>query len=192
MRKLFLASLLGLSATLAVGQGVITYDYVVKTEQRKVITEFERDAFVLGGRVEDFLSDPAPLDSARTTLTNLITKYADSKDTEVIVTDASGISVLTSDPVELAVGDDFTNRPRSRRLSWGTCRQENVGLTRFNRTWCTSPFPSSVGRTSTVRSGSASPTVESMRRSPHKLNFCGGWAGPPFCCPSCCHGSSRE
>ena len=111
MRKLFLASLLGLSATLAVGQGVITYDYVVKTEQRKVITEFERDAFVLGGRVEDFLSDPAPLDSARTTLTNLITKYADSKDTEVIVTDASGISVLTSDPVELAVGDDFTNRP---------------------------------------------------------------------------------
>ena len=111
MRKLFLASLLGLSATLAVGQGYITYDYVVKTEQRKVITEFERDAFVLGGRVEEFLSDPAPLDSARTTLTNLITKYADSKDTEVIVTDAQGISVLTSNPAELAVGDDFTNRP---------------------------------------------------------------------------------
>ena len=111
MRKLFLASLLGLSATLAVGQGLITYDYVVKTEQRKVITEFERDAFVLGGRVEEFLSDPAPLDSARTTLTNLITTYADSKDTEVIVTDSSGISVLTSDPVELPVGDDFTNRP---------------------------------------------------------------------------------
>ncbi len=111
MRKLFLASLLGLSATLAVGQGYITYDYVVKTEQRKVITEFERDAFVLGGRVEEFLSDPAPLDSARTTLTNLITKYADSKGTEVIVTDAQGISVLTSNPAELAVGDDFTNRP---------------------------------------------------------------------------------
>jgi hypothetical protein len=79
MRKLFLASLLGLSATIALGQGFVTYDYVVKTEQRKVITEFERDAFVLGGRVEDFLSDAAPLDSARTALTTLITKYADSK-----------------------------------------------------------------------------------------------------------------
>lgn len=111
MRKLFVASLLGLSATLVVGQGVITYDYVVKTEQRKVITEFERDAFILGGRVEDFLSDPAPLESSRTTLTNLITKYAETKDTEVIVTDASGVAVLTSDAVELAVGDDFTNRP---------------------------------------------------------------------------------
>lgn len=111
MRKLFLASLLGLSGAVALGQGFITYDYVVKTEQRKVITEFERDAFVLGGRVEDFLSDPAPLDSARTTLTNLITKYADSKETEVIVTDAAGIAVLTSNATDLAVGDDFTNRP---------------------------------------------------------------------------------
>lgn len=111
MRKLFLASLLGLSATIALGQGFVTYDYVVKTEQRKVITEFERDAFVLGGRVEEFLADPAPLDSARTALTTLITKYADSKETEVIITDALGIAVLTSNAAELAVGDDFTNRP---------------------------------------------------------------------------------
>lgn len=111
MRKLFLASLLGLSGTLAVGQGFITYDYVVSTEQRKVITEFERDAFILGGRVEDFLSDPEPLESARTSLTALITKYADSKDTEVVVTNSSGIAVLTSNATDLAIGDDFTNRP---------------------------------------------------------------------------------
>lgn len=111
MRKLFVASLLGLSATVAVGQGFITYDYVVKTEQRKVITEFERDAFVIGGRVEDLLSDPAPLQSSLTTLTKLITDYAESNDTEVIVTDADGIAVLTSNDVDLAVGDDFTNRP---------------------------------------------------------------------------------
>ena len=106
-----MASLLGLSASVAIGQGLITYDYVVKTEQRKVITEFERDAFVLGGRAEDLLSDPAPLDATRTTLTNLITKYAESRDTEVIVTDSKGIAVLTSNPTELEVGEDFTNRP---------------------------------------------------------------------------------
>lgn len=111
MRRLFLASILGLSAALTVGQGWITYDYVAKTEQRKVITEFERDAFVLSGRVEEFLTDPKPLDSTRTTLTNLITKYADSKNTEVVVTDSAGIVVLTSNPAELAIGDDFTNRP---------------------------------------------------------------------------------
>lgn len=111
MRKLFLASILGLSAALTLGQGLITYNYVAQTEQRKVITEFERDAFVLGGRVEDYLADEAPLDSATTTLTNLITKYADSKDTEVIVTNSAGIVVLTSNPAELATGDDFTNRP---------------------------------------------------------------------------------
>lgn len=111
MRKLFLASILGLSATLTIGQGWITYDYVTTTEQRKVITEFERDAFVIAGRVEEFLTDPQPLTSTRTTLTNLITKYADSKNAEVVVTDSAGIVVLTSNPAELAIGDDFTNRP---------------------------------------------------------------------------------
>lgn len=111
MRKLFAASLVGLGVTIALGQGYITYDYVVNTEQRKVITEFERDAFVLGGRVEDMLSDPAPLDSTKTTLTNLISEYATSKNTEVIVTDAKGLAVLTSSPAELEIGEDFTNRP---------------------------------------------------------------------------------
>ena len=111
MRKIFLASILGLSTALTLGQGIITFDYVVKTEQRKVITEFERDAFVLGGRAEDFLATSAKPESARTTLTNLITKFADSKDTEVIVTNSAGIVELTSNPAELAVGDDFTNRP---------------------------------------------------------------------------------
>ncbi|MEN9740647.1 MAG: hypothetical protein RLZ72_913, partial [Actinomycetota bacterium] len=111
MRKIFLASILGLSTALTLGQGIITFDYVVKTEQRKVITEFERDAFVLGGRAEDFLATSAKLESARTTLTNLITKFADSKDAEVIVTNSAGIVELTSNPAELAIGDDFTNRP---------------------------------------------------------------------------------
>lgn len=111
MRKLFVASLLGLSATVALGQGFITYDYVVKTEQRKVIAEFERDAFVIGGRVEDFLSDPAPVQSTLTTLTKLITTYAESNDTEVVVTDSEGMAVLTSNAVDHAIGDDFTNRP---------------------------------------------------------------------------------
>ena len=111
MRRLLLTSLLGLSAALVVGQSVVTVNYVATTEQRRVITEYERDAFVLGGRVEEFIESPAPTDSARTTLTKLITKYATAKNTEVIVTDGSGVVVLTSSPGDLAVGEDFTNRP---------------------------------------------------------------------------------
>lgn len=111
MRKLFLASILGLSATLTVGQGWITYDYVAQTEQRKMITEFERDAFVLGGRVVEFLGDTAPPEVTRTTLTTLITDYANSTNSEVVVTDSGGTVVLTSNPVDLEIGDDFTNRP---------------------------------------------------------------------------------
>lgn len=106
-----MTSLLGLSAALVVGQSVVTVNYVAATEQRRVITEYERDAFVLGGRVEEFIESETTDESARTTLTNLITKYARAKNTEVIVTDGSGHVVLTSSPEDLAVGDDFTNRP---------------------------------------------------------------------------------
>lgn len=108
MRRIFLTSIVGVSATLLVAQGVAVYSYVAGSEQERLITEYERDAFVLGGRVEKLVEIPGHVDP---TLSDLVARYATAGNTQVIVVDSSGIGVLTSDPTELAVGTDYSNRP---------------------------------------------------------------------------------
>ena len=111
MRRILLALLLGFSAVLVLGPGVITFNYVVAAEQSRVITQFERDAFVIGGRAEEFLEGGSEDSTQARTLTNLITTYGQTSGADVIVTDNSGIARLSTNPAELAIGEDFSNRP---------------------------------------------------------------------------------
>ncbi|MEY4312922.1 MAG: hypothetical protein RLZZ319_431, partial [Actinomycetota bacterium] len=108
MRKLFLGSIVGVSASLLVAQGVAVYNYVAGAEQERVITEYERDAFVLGGRVVKHVSIPNHVDP---TLTDLVTRYATEQNTQVIVVDNTGTAVLSSDEANLPVGSSFSSRP---------------------------------------------------------------------------------
>lgn len=108
MRRLFLGSIVGVSATLLAAQGAAVYNYVAQSEQQRILTEYERDAFVLGSRVERLVESAGQVDP---TLVALVNRYAEQGNTQVIVVDRNGIGVLTSDPAELAVGTDFTNRP---------------------------------------------------------------------------------
>lgn len=108
MRRIFLASIVGVSCVLLVAQGAAVVSYVSASEQERIITEYERDAFILGGRVETLLETPGRVDP---TLEVLVNKYAASGNTQVIVVDSAGIGVLTSDPNELALGTDYSNRP---------------------------------------------------------------------------------
>jgi hypothetical protein len=108
VRRIFLASIVGVSCVLLVAQGAAVVSYVSASEQERIITEYERDAFILGGRVETLLETPGRVDP---TLEVLVNKYAASGNTQVIVVDSAGIGVLTSDPNELALGTDYSNRP---------------------------------------------------------------------------------
>lgn len=108
MRKIFLTSIVGVSATLLVAQGAAVVNYVTASEQDRLITEYERDAFVLGGRVERLVEDSTHVDP---TLADLVNRYAAAGNSQVIVVNSSGIGVLTSDPTELAIGTDYSNRP---------------------------------------------------------------------------------
>ena len=108
MRRIFLASIVGVSFVLLVAQGAAVVGYVSASEQDRIITEYERDAFILGGRVETLLESPDRVDP---NLAVLVNKYAAERNTQVIVVDSVGIGVLTSDPTELALGTDYSNRP---------------------------------------------------------------------------------
>jgi signal transduction histidine kinase len=108
VRRIFLASIVGVSCVLLVAQGAAVVSYVSASEQARIITEYQRDAFILGGRVETLLETPGRVD---TTLAVLVNKYAAAGNTQVIVVDSAGIGVLTSDPNELALGTDYSNRP---------------------------------------------------------------------------------
>jgi signal transduction histidine kinase len=108
VRRIFLASIVGVSATLLVAQGVAVVSYVAEAEQERIITEYQRDAFVLGSRVEKLVEIPGHVDP---TLAVLVNKYASEGNTQVIVVDDAGLGVLTSNPTELALGTDFSNRP---------------------------------------------------------------------------------
>ncbi|CAB4629527.1 unannotated protein [freshwater metagenome] len=108
MRRIFLASIVGVSCLLLVAQGGAVVSYVSASEQDRIITEYERDAFILGGRVGTLLQTPGRVDP---TLASLVNKYASAGNTQVIVVDSAGIGLLTSDPNELALGTDYSNRP---------------------------------------------------------------------------------
>lgn len=108
MRRLLFGSIVGVSATLLVAQGAVSYNYIAHAEQERFITSYERDAFVLSGRVERSVETAKFVDP---TLTPLIESYARSAATQVIVVDRNGIGVLTSDATELPVGADYSNRP---------------------------------------------------------------------------------
>jgi signal transduction histidine kinase len=108
VRRIFLASIVGVSCVLLVAQGAAVVAYVSASEQDRIITEYQRDAFILGGRVETLLEPPGRVDA---TLAVLVNKYAAAGNTQVIVVDSAGIGVLTSDPNELALGTDYSNRP---------------------------------------------------------------------------------
>ncbi len=108
MRRLFLSSIVGVSATLLAAQGATVLNYVAHSEQERIITAYERDAFVLGSRVERLVDTAGHVDP---TLVALVNRYAEQGNTQVIVVDREGIGVLTSDPLELAVGTNYSNRP---------------------------------------------------------------------------------
>ncbi len=116
MRRLFLSSIVGVSATLLTAQGAAVWNYVTDSEQERTITAYERDAFVLGARVERLVGTPGHVDP---TLDALVTRYAKQANAQVIVVDRNGLGVLTSDPVELALGTDYTNRPEIEQALLG-------------------------------------------------------------------------
>lgn len=80
-----------------------------QVETDRLVTSLERDAFVLAGRSEELLESPSP--EAVAALTALAKEYRDAGGARVVIVDADGIAVVTSDDDESRVGASYASRP---------------------------------------------------------------------------------
>ena len=84
--------------------------YLAQTEHDRITTALERDAFVLAGRSAQPLETPSV--TGQGAITELARQYrAASAGARIVVTDARGIAIVTSDDDTTVVGSSYASRP---------------------------------------------------------------------------------
>lgn len=109
MKWRLLAALVTLTALVLLVQDVPLAAYLRTVEGNRIITELQRDAFVIAGRSSEALRSPSPARNAA--LTKMINEYSESGDSVVLVADAQGVLVATSEPSRFPVGINVSDRP---------------------------------------------------------------------------------
>lgn len=84
-----------------------------QVERDRIISSLEQDAFVLAGRSEESLE--ANTTTNHTLVTELARRYRAAGGARVVVTDAQGIALVTSDDDKSAVGSSYLSRPEIAR-----------------------------------------------------------------------------
>jgi signal transduction histidine kinase len=82
--------------------------FVATVERERLVTALERDAFMLAGHAKETLNTTAG--AMLPSLQPFIEEYAIASRARIVVTNAAGLSIASSDPSVL-IGTDFTNRP---------------------------------------------------------------------------------
>jgi signal transduction histidine kinase len=81
--------------------------FVAQVERERLVTALERDAFVLAGHAKETLNTTAG--AVLPSLQPYVDSYSKSSDARIVVTNASGLVVASSDPT-IAFGRDFSTR----------------------------------------------------------------------------------
>lgn len=83
-------------------------NHLVRVERDRLTTSLERDAFLLGGRSADALKagGPFPVEVAAD-----VRRYGQASGARVVVVDATGTAVATSDDDQSATGTAYVSRP---------------------------------------------------------------------------------
>lgn len=81
--------------------------HLERVERDRLVTKYERDAFIIGGRSEEALdagtADQEPV------LRALAIRYSAEEDVDVVIVDSAARAVISSD--ESRIGEDMSNRP---------------------------------------------------------------------------------
>ena len=132
MRRLLLASFLGI-VLVALAISTVPFGFFIQTVERdRLLTALERDAFVIAGKAEEALEtlDSADLAPIRA----LAQEYRDAGGARVVITDERGVVTVTNDPQQNRVGVSYLTRPEfvdaiAGRISTGERVSETLGLT---------------------------------------------------------------
>ncbi|WP_281533911.1 sensor histidine kinase [Cryobacterium breve] len=109
-----MAALMGIALLVLLVQDIPLSGYLRQVETDRLVTSLERDAFVLAGRSEETLETPpasADAASSAAALTAAARGYRDSGGARVVIVNADGVAVVTSDDDQSAVGDSYASRP---------------------------------------------------------------------------------
>lgn len=88
----------------------IPLSFYIQTVQRdRIVTGLERDSFVIAGRSEEALENPTPESVAA--IEDVAKRYQAASGARVIVVDAQGVAVVTSDADDSKVGASYLSRP---------------------------------------------------------------------------------
>lgn len=107
MRSRLVAVLVGITAAVLLVHDVPLAAHLRGVERDRIVTGLQRDAFTLGGLVEEVLESGTP---AGSDLQSLVDAYRADQGARVLVTDRNGRAVLISDE-ESAAGADYSTRP---------------------------------------------------------------------------------
>jgi len=106
----FMLAVMGVTAVVLAVILIPLSGYLAQTEHDRITTGLERDAFVIAGRSEESLETPGA--GGGSAITELARQYrASSAGARIVVTDAEGIAIVTSDDDTTAVGSSYASRP---------------------------------------------------------------------------------
>lgn len=127
MRNRLLLVMVGMVALVLAVHDIPLANHLERVERDRIVTKYERDAFILAGRTEEALEGGTAAEE--TGLGALVARYASEEDVEVVVTDADAIGVISSDPGK--IGEDLSNRPEiANALAFGSPQSDE----RFSET----------------------------------------------------------
>lgn len=104
-----MAAIMATSLLVLLVQDVPLVDYLRSVEHDRIITALERDAFVLGGKAEEALETESTDDD--TAIIQLARDYRDAGGSRVVIVNAEGIAIVTSDDDQSVVGSSYASRP---------------------------------------------------------------------------------
>ncbi|MHB1172336.1 MAG: sensor histidine kinase [Lacisediminihabitans sp.] len=109
MKWRFMGALMAVTLLILLVENIPLSGYLQQVEHDRIITTLERDAFVLAGRSEESLETPTP--SSYTAVIDTARSYRTAGGARVVIVDAQGIAIVTSDDSESHIGDSYASRP---------------------------------------------------------------------------------
>ena len=107
MKWRLVAAFMAVTCLVVVVQDVPLGNYLQRVERDRIVTALERDAFLLAGRSEDSLEAASP--DPRVVVD--VHRYRQASGARVVIVNAAGDAVVTSDDDQSATGGSYRSRP---------------------------------------------------------------------------------